>query len=256
MNSPYGSTRTLVRSTHALIAPDGHVSSPLSGWLDTTGVVLISPAMQSGPRFVQYLVQGSDDARSVGAAPGVQRLIYVLEGVAELDGELLQADAFAWLPPDEPHDLRAGGGTTLLVFEKRYQPLPSEPTPGRVIGTLAKAPSEAFLGDPDAVLSTLLPIAPGFDMAVNVFTYQPGATLPFVETHVMEHGLYMKSGQGVYRLADEWMPVAEGDAIWMASYCPQWFVAMGKQPAAYIYYKDIHRDPLSTGGFIAPSTPA
>ncbi|TWT76108.1 hypothetical protein Pla123a_28970 [Posidoniimonas polymericola] len=256
MNSPYGSTRTLVRPTHALIAPDGHVSSPLSGWQDASGVVLISPVMQPGPRFVQYLVHGSRDARSVGAAAGVQRLVYVLEGEAQLDGQALAADAFAWLPPDEPHDLRPPEGTTLLVFEKRYQPLPAEAAPGRVVGTLAKAPSEAFLGDPDAVLSTLLPITPGFDMAVNVFTYQPGATLPFVETHVMEHGLYMKSGQGVYRLADEWMPVAKGDAIWMASYCTQWFVAMGKRPAAYIYYKDIHRDPLSTGDFVAPSEPA
>ena len=64
-------------------------------------------------------------------------------------------------------------------------------------------------------------------MAVNVFTFQPGAKLPFVECHVMEHGLYMMQGQGVYCLSENWYPVAAGDTIWMASYCPQWFVAMG-----------------------------
>ena len=82
-------------------------------------------------------------------------------------------------------------------------------------------------------------------MAVNLFTYQPGATLPFVEIHVMEHGLLMTGGKGVYRLGEDYFPVAQGDVIWMASYCPQWFVAMGKTPASYLYYKDIHRDRLT-----------
>ena len=101
-----------------------------------------------------------------------------------------------------------------------------------------------FLGDPDAVLKTFLPIEPAYDLAVNLFTFRPGAALPFVETHVMEHGLLMVAGMGVYRLADSWYPVEENDVIWMASYCPQWFVAMGKTSSRYLYYKDVHRDPL------------
>ena len=60
---------------------------------------------------------------------------------------------------------------------------------------------QPFLGNEDARLQVLLPDDPAFDMAVNIFTYQPGATLPFVETHIMEHGLLMLKGQGVYRLA-------------------------------------------------------
>ena len=104
----------------------------------------------------------------------------------------------------------------------------------------------AFLGDPDALLQVLLPDEPAFDLAINLFTYRPGATLPIVEVHVMEHGLLMLEGQGVYRLSDSWYPVRAGDFIWMAPYCPQWFVAMGKGPARYLYYKDINRDPLGT----------
>ena len=61
---------------------------------------------------------------------------------------------------------------------------------------------------------------PAFDMAVNIFTYQPGATLPFVETHVMEHGLLMLEGEGIYRLGSDWYPVAQGDTIWMAKLLP------------------------------------
>ena len=68
-------------------------------------------------------------------------------------------------------------------------------------------------------------------MAANIFNYKPGAYLPFVETHIMEHGFLMLEGEGIYRLEDSWYPVAGGDCIWMAPYCPQWFVAMGKSPA-------------------------
>ena len=90
----------------------------------------------------------------------------------------------------------------------------------------------------------LLPEHVAFDLAMNIFTYQPGATLPFVETHIMEHGLLMLRGQGIYRLDGDYHPVKAGDVIWMAAYCPQWFVAMGKRPASYIYYKDVNRDPM------------
>ena len=153
-------------------------------------------------------------------------------------------DMFAWLPADSTYELLGEKDGQVLVFEKPYVLHPGFASPGQIIGSLKDAPTEPFLGDCDAMLATLLPINMAFDMAVNVFSYASGATLPFVETHVMEHGLYMRSGQGIYRLSDSWYPVQQGDTIWMAAYCPQWFVAMGKSSASYIYYKDIHRDPL------------
>ena len=133
------------------------------------------------------------------------------------------------------------------MFEKRYVPRPNGPGPRVVIGLEQSVEGQPFLGDPDARLSVLLPDEPAFDLAVNVFSFKPGATLPFVEVHVMEHGLLMLEGQGVYRLGEAWYPVRAGDLIWMAPFCPQWFVAMGKAPAAYLYYKDVNRDPLGVG---------
>ena len=111
------------------------------------------------------------------------------------------------------------------------------------MGHAKDVPGQPFLGNEDARLQVLLPDKPEFDVAVNIFTYQPGATLPFVESHIMEHGLVMLTGQGIYRLDADWHPVQAGDVIWMAPYCPQWFVAMGKVPASYIYYKDVNRAP-------------
>lgn len=249
MSELFPGNRTHVARDHALLAPDSHVTSPFTGWSDVDATILISPAMRGGnggPRFVQYLLAAKGrPATTRGASAGVERLVYVLSGAATLDSKPLAADHFAWFPPGDAYELTLPLEARLLVFEKIYEPLLGTAVPKRVVGTLAKSPTEPFLGDPQAILATLLPIEPAFDMAVNVFTFKPGAKLPFVECHVMEHGLYMKQGLGVYRLSDHWYPVAAGDTIWMASYCPQWFVAMGTEPAAYIYYKDIHRDPLT-----------
>ena len=33
------------------------------------------------------------------------------------------------------------------------------------------------------------------------------------------------------------------DAIWIAPYCPQWFIAAGPERARYIYYKNVNRSP-------------
>ena len=113
-----------------------------------------------------------------------------------------------------------------------------------MLGDASRVAGTPFLGDPAANLQVLLPDDPSFDIAVNVFSYVPGGHLPYVETHIMEHGLIMLDGEGVYRLEDSWYPVRAGDAIWMAPYCAQWFVAMGKGPARYLYYKDVNRPPL------------
>jgi len=132
-------------------------------------------------------------------------------------------------------------GTQVHVFLKRYVALPGVPEPGLLFGREQDVAGQPFLGDEAARLQVLLPDNPSFDLAINIFNYQPGAHLPFVETHIMEHGLLMLAGRGVYRLEDSWYPVAAGDCIWMAPYCPQWFGAMGKEPARYLYYKDVNR---------------
>jgi (S)-ureidoglycine aminohydrolase len=101
------------------------------------------------------------------------------------------------------------------------------------------------LGGDDALqVRRVMPDGVDWDFAVNTMTYEPGAALAQVEIHVMEHGLLMLEGGGIYRLGDSWYPVTAGDFIWMAPYCPQWFGALGKNPAKYLIYKDWFRHPL------------
>ena len=251
----FGQTRSKHKSNYALITPDTHVNCPLVDWENTSAVIHIAPEM--GARFTQYTA--TMEAGGTSALPGqtVQRFIFVQQGSCELDllpdapakeaeaSHSLKAGAYAFIPAGKAHLIRCASAATLVVFEKEYQHHPDYGAPAVVVGNASEVAGEPFMGDEDARLQTLLPIAPEFDMAVNIFTYQPGATLPQVEIHVMEHGLLMLDGQGVYRLSDDYYPVGAGDVIWMASYCPQWFVAMGKTPASYIYYKDIHRDRLT-----------
>ena len=139
-------------------------------------------------------------------------------------------------------------GTQLTLFQKKYVPLAGVAVPAPIIADAAKVKGAPFLGDPAANLQVLLPDDPAFDMAVNLFAYEPGGHLPFVEIHVMEHGLIMLGGGGDYRLEDAWYPVQAGDVIWMGPYCPQWFVAKGKKPARYLYYKDVNRPALEHYG--------
>ena len=175
--------------------------------------------------------------------------IYVLEGAASimLDDKRHRLDggSYVYLPAGKDVQIKSGGpATRILIFQKGYVPLSGTTRPTALVGHERDVRGQPFLGNEDARLQVLLPDQPAFDMAINIFTYKPGATLPFVETHIMEHGLMMLAGQGIYRLDADWHPVRAGDVIWMAPYCPQWFVAMGKSPASYIYYKDVNRDPM------------
>ena len=243
----FGLTRNVVKTRYALLTPSGFVPGYLPGWEKAVCCVLISPAM--GAQFSQLLVTLEQDGQCTGNTGANQYFIYVVEGnlsvLLDEKRHRLGAGGYAYVPPGKDMQIKSGGaGTRILVFQKQYHPLPGTPRPAGLVANEREVKGQPFLGNDDARLQVLLPDQPSFDMAVNIFTYQPGATLPFVETHIMEHGLMMLRGQGIYRLDADWHPVQAGDVIWMSPYCPQWFVAMGETPASYIYYKDVNRDPI------------
>lgn len=246
-----GLTRTAVRARHALLTPDGlRVVSRAPGWDAAAQVVVaISPAMGARSFSQWHVGLPAGATGEVGSARDPrQRFLYVVAGevALTLKGETTQRLAtggFGYVPAQGSYRVEGvAAESRLVIFEKQYWPLfDGNPTPAAHFGHVDQCPTAPFLGDPDAMLTTLLPDEPGFDMAVNVFRFTAGAALPFVETHVMEHGLFMLSGRGIYRLEDAWYPVRAGDAIWMAPFCPQWFGALGREGAAYLYYKDVNR---------------
>ncbi len=80
-------------------------------------------------------------------------------------------------------------------------------------------------------------------MSMKIVILEPGAYFECVETHIMEHGIYMLSGKGIYYLAGEMYEVQAEDFIWMGPYCPQYYFSTGWERTAYLLYKNINRDP-------------
>jgi (S)-ureidoglycine aminohydrolase len=239
-----GSTRSSSKPDHLLQTPDTFIRCPLPG---ADGVeFIIHAAPQLGARFTQmtaeFVAGGSLPSAST------QRFLYVLDGKLELKAEgkkhILKPGGYAYLPQDVAHTVRAAGIARATVIEKPYELQAGAAAPKIVIGDEATMRATPLLDDDALRVRPLMPDGPPYDFAVNSMTYDPGASLPLVEIHMMEHGLLMLEGGGIYRLGDSWYPVYAGDFIWMRAYCPQWFGALGKRPAKYLLYKDWRRHPL------------
>jgi (S)-ureidoglycine aminohydrolase len=238
-----GLTRSAKRRDHLLQTPDSFVRTSLPGMNKCTAVVHVAP--QIGAKFMQYTAE-FEDGGTLLAPPASQRFLYVLEGELECSHGSLRAGDYAYFPEGSSDAwISANGGARAAVIEKPYHGLDDKPSPRSFAASEARIQPEPLLGDFDLEVRALVPPDSCFDFAVNTMTYQPGAALPMVEIHVMEHGLLMLQGGGIYRLNDCWYPVTAGDFIWMAPYCPQWFGALGKRPAKYLIYKDWNRNPAS-----------
>jgi (S)-ureidoglycine aminohydrolase len=243
-----GQTRSSRCLDHSLLTPDTFVRTPLTGMTRCTAIVHVGPAM--GACFTEYTAE-FEPGGELGPTQA-QRFLYVLEGAVVVDAHAntgsLPSRGFAFFPERTPHRLRAERPSRIVVIEKSYQALDSAAPPQLIVSSEDEVASNPMEGDSGLQVRCLLPDTPAFDFAVNTMTFQPGAALPMVEAHVMEHGLLMLEGGGIYRLGDCWYPVKAGDFIWMAPWCPQWFGAIGKAPAKYLIYKDWNRHPLDANG--------
>ncbi len=239
-----GVTRSALAPDHLLQTPDTFVRTPVPGL--TKGSAVVHTGAASGATFAQLSVELQ--AGGTFASNGHQRFLYVLEGEIQLALEpgpkSLTPGSFAYLPPRAAHRISSTGTATFVVIERAPNGS-AHSEPDLLIGHEQHVPGTPLMGDPDLQVRTLLPEHPGLNFAVNTMTYQPGAALAQVEVHIMEHGLLMLEGGGIYRLGDRWYPVTAGDFIWMAPFCPQWFGALGKTPAKYLVYKDWNQHPLA-----------
>jgi (S)-ureidoglycine aminohydrolase len=240
-----GGTRSSQRPNHLLQTADTFVRAPLPGMKGCTAIVHAGPAL--GAAFTQYTAE-FEVGGMLGSTPA-QRFIFVIEGSVKVEAAGKQnemgARGYGYFPEGLGHRVAATQASRVAVIEKRYRALDSVEPPRLIISSEDAAASNPLGGDQDLQVKCLLPDTTSFDFAVNTMTYQPGAALSMVEMHVMEHGLVMLEGGGIYRLGDSWYPVTAGDFIWMGPWCPQWFGAIGKVPAKYLIYKDWNRHPLS-----------
>ncbi|QBQ99326.1 bifunctional allantoicase/(S)-ureidoglycine aminohydrolase [Paraburkholderia pallida] len=227
------------------------VTSYLPFWDKTRLWVLARPLTGFAETFSQYIVEvspggGSDRPELDDLAEGV---IFVVDGELELKlngvEHKLVPGGYAFIPPRTNWTLhnRSGNVASFHWLRKHYEAVDGVPMP------------EAFVTNEQDIEPIPMPGTEGrwvttrfvdmsdmrHDMHVNIVTFEPGGVIPFAETHVMEHGLYVLEGKAVYRLNQDWVEVEAGDFMWLRAFCPQACYAGGPSRFRYLLYKDVNR---------------
>jgi (S)-ureidoglycine aminohydrolase len=227
------------------------VTSSLPFWDKTRAWILSRPLSGFAETFSQYIMEvapggGSDRPELDRGAEGV---LFVVEGELSVSvggkKHAMKAGGFAYLPPSSGWTLRNEGAvhTRFHWIRKAYEKVDGIDAP------------EAFFADEADIEPSPMPDTEGkwattrfvdpadmrHDMHVTIVTLKPGAVIPFPETHVMEHGLYVLEGKAVYRLNQDWVEVEAGDYMWLRAFCPQACYAGGPGNFRYLLYKDMNR---------------
>lgn len=229
------------------------VTSFLPRWVDTRAWILARPLTGFAETFAQYALELAPGGGSSEPEPDVhaEAALFVAHGTPRLTlgqgrfdlspGNYVYIPASAvwtlWNPTDEPCGVH--------WIRKRYRRMPDASPPEAYI--LHETDVEpASMPDCDGRWATQRfadPFDMRHDMHVNIVNFQPGGRIPFAETHVMEHGLYVLEGTAEYLLNKDWVTVGPGDFLWLRAYCPQACIATGDGPFRYLLYKDVNRHP-------------
>ncbi len=220
------------------------IARPLSGFAET---------------FSQYIMEvapegGSEKPELDQSAEGV---LFVVDGTMSLTlngiTHELNAGGYAFIPPASNWALKNHGDSHLKFhwIRKQYEAVDGIDIP------------DAFVVNEQDIAPTMMPdtqdrwgttrfVDPNdmrHDMHVTIVTFQPGGVIPFPETHVMEHGLYVLEGKAAYKLNKDWVEVEAGDYMWLRAFCPQACYAGGSGPFRYLLYKDVNRH-AKLGSFV------
>ncbi len=227
------------------------VTSSLPFWESTRLWVLARPLSGFAETFSQYIVEvgagGGSDRPELDA--GAEGVIFVVSGGLELRiGETehrLDTGGYAYLPAGSAWTLhnRSDAPVTFHWVRKQFEPVEGLERPEAFV-TNEREVEPTAMPDTDGRWVTTRFVEPDdlrHDMHVNIVTFEPGAVIPFAETHVMEHGLYVLEGKAVYRLNQDWVEVEAGDFMWLRAFCPQACYAGGPGRFRYLLYKDVNR---------------
>ena len=227
------------------------VTSFLPNWDKTRLWIIARPLSGFAETFSQYIMEVQPGGGSDRPEPdaGAEGEFFVVEGevTVTISGKshVLTPGGYAYLPPASGWTMRNAGRETARFHwvRKAYEYVDG-----------LDAPDPLFLNDNDiepnpmpdtnGTWATTRFVDPNdlrHDMHVTIVTFKPGGVIPFPETHVMEHGLYVLEGKAVYRLNNDWVEVEAGDFMWLRAFCPQACYAGGPGRFRYLLYKDVNR---------------
>jgi (S)-ureidoglycine aminohydrolase len=227
------------------------VASYLPFWERTRLWVVARPLSGFAETFSQYVVEvspggGSDHPET---DPEAEAVLFVTAGSLSLTIEgqehAMGPGWYAYLPAGCSWSVRQTGEETAHFhwLRKAYERVEGIDLP------------EPFVVDESTVEPLEMPGTDGVwtttrfvdqtdlrhDMHVNIVNFKPGGTIPFPETHVMEHGIYVLEGKAMYLLNEDWVEVEAGDFLWLRAFCPQACYASGPGAFRYLIYKDVNR---------------
>ncbi|MBC9955653.1 bifunctional allantoicase/(S)-ureidoglycine aminohydrolase [Yimella sp. cx-51] len=227
------------------------VTSLLPFWEKTRLWVIARPLSGFSETFSQYIVEvapggGSDRPELDTSAEGV---LFLVGGELELtlddQKHALRAGSYVFLPPQSNWTLHnaSEANATFHWIRKAYQKVEGIEAPDAFVTHEDDVPGGEMPGTNGAWTTQRFadPTDIRHDMHVNIVNFEPGGAIPFPETHVMEHGLYVLEGKAVYLLNKDWIEVQEGDFMWLRAFCPQACYAGGPGRFRYLLYKDVNR---------------
>jgi len=229
------------------------VTSNLPLWADTRAWIIARPLSGFSETFAQLIVQVAPGGGSAEPEPNpmAEAVIFVVSGVLTLTiGEVqheLGEGGYAFVAPGANWAVANGGDSpaTFHWFRKEYEKVGGIENP-RSFVTSDQNVDPIAMPETKGVWATSRFVDPAdlrHDMHVNIVTFQPGGVIPFAETHVMEHGIYVLQGTAKYLLNTDWVDVGPGDFMWLRAFCPQACKASGSEPFRYLLYKDVNRHP-------------
>ena len=231
------------------------VTSFLPNWHSTRAWILARPLTGFAETFAQLAVEVAPGGGSDAPEPDplAESVVFLARGAAQIiiDGKThdLSSGGYAYLAPGCRWAIynRTETDVQFHWIRKRYQGAEGIKPP--VSFVTSDQESKINLMANTDLWGTTRFVEPDdlrHDMHVNIVTFQPGGLIPFAETHVMEHGLYVLQGTAKYLLNKDWVDVGPGDFMWLRAFCPQACIATGDEPFRYLLYKDVNRHPSLT----------
>lgn len=229
------------------------VTSALPHFTGTRAWIIARPMSGFAETFAQYIVEIEPNGGSEAPEPDkdAQGVIFVVKGILQLtigsENHTLDEGGYAYVPSGLKWTLKnlSDANVTFHWVRKAYEAVDGIEHPEAFV-TNEKTIAPTVMPDTNGAWSTTRFVEPDdlrHDMHVNIVNFEPGGTIPFEETHIMEHGLYVLEGKAVYKLNQDWVEVEAGDFMWLRAFCPQACYAGGPGRFRYLLYKDVNRHP-------------